>query len=167
MPEEQARGVAIGGFMGTGKSTIGPLLAQRMGLGFVDLDQAIEAAESCTVAEIFERAGEAGFRVREAACLESLRGSLPIVLALGGGTLHQPGWRDRLSGFRVVVLQASWRVVRERICADDSRPLSSNAEELYAARAAGYRAAGVEIEVDDRTPDEVCEAILSALEEGA
>jgi shikimate kinase len=168
MAEEHSRGVAIGGFMGTGKSTIGPLLAQRLGLSFVDLDRSIEAAENCTVASIFERAGEAEFRRREAACLDSLSHSPPVVLALGGGTLHQPGWRDRLAGFRIVVLHASWSVVHERISTDrGARPLASHAEELFVSRAAGYRSAGIEILVDDRTPEEVCEAILNVLEEGA
>ncbi len=152
--------------MGTGKSTVGPLLARRLGVNFVDLDEAIESAERCSIPEIFQRTGEAGFRRAEAAALEQLSSSQPIVLALGGGTLHQAGWRERLEGFRIFVLHASWSVLSDRLRTDQGqRPLWDQAEGLYQQRAAGYTAAGACISVDDRTPEEVVEAIMAALHE--
>lgn len=78
--------------MGAGKSTIGQLVAARIGLPFGDLDALVVAdAGGIGVPEIFSREGERGFRVREARALRAACTAPPHVLALGGGTLHQPG----------------------------------------------------------------------------
>ena len=123
-----SRGLAIGGFMGTGKSTIGPLLAERLKVRFVDLDAFIEEAEGVSVSEIFRQRGEGAFRQLETSALESLSKLRPLVLALGGGTLHECGWRELLREFDVVVLCASWDVIRRRIADDEgARPLAAQA----------------------------------------
>ena len=82
--------LALAGFMGTGKSTIGPLVADRLGRAFVDLDQLVEQREGRSVAELFDRAGEQGFRLAEQRALAATLSGPPSVLALGGGTVHQP-----------------------------------------------------------------------------
>src|SRR5271156_3479126 len=76
------------GFMGAGKSTVGPILARELGWKFVDLDDVIEASSQLTVAEIFRDHGEAEFRRRERHAVQQLNNEEKIVLALGGGTVE-------------------------------------------------------------------------------
>ena len=72
-----------GGFMGSGKSTVGPLLAERLGWKFIDADDAIAAEAGCTIPEIFTREGEAAFRERERATIARLAGEGALVLGAG------------------------------------------------------------------------------------
>ena len=161
------RGLAIAGFMGVGKSTVGARLAERWGMPFVDLDGLIVRRQDATIPEIFARSGEVGFRAAETAALEAVLAGPGVVLALGGGTLHQPGARGRLvgAGYRVVSLVAQWQTLAGRIAADaGGRPLAADAERLFRLRAAGYEEADVVVPVDGLSPDEVVDR-LSALVE--
>jgi shikimate kinase len=143
------RGIALGGFMGAGKSTVGASLARLLGLPFVDLDRWIEDRAGRSVGEIFASDGEAGFRLREADALTSVCGDGPVVLALGGGTLHQPGNQAQVEGaFTVFVLDVPWEALRGRIGDGTGRPLAAEAEALFAVRRAGYLAAGVAVDGD-------------------
>src|SRR5579872_607361 len=82
------RSIVLSGFMGTGKSTVGPLVAARLGLAFVDVDREIERAAGSTVREIWDREGEGAFRTREAAfVLALLVQDTPKVIAVGGGAV--------------------------------------------------------------------------------
>lgn len=82
--------LVLTGFMGAGKSTVGPLLAESLGWRFLDLDSVIEAAHGKTVPEIFRDEGETVFREYERQALDGLRYDHRIVLALGGGSLEHP-----------------------------------------------------------------------------
>src|SRR5271157_5331614 len=82
------RRIVLTGFMGSGKTTVGPLVARRLGWSFVDADDAIEAETGCTIAELFRRDGEAAFRERERATIARLAGTDGLVLALGGGAME-------------------------------------------------------------------------------
>ena len=82
------RQIVLTGFMGSGKSTVGPLLAERLGWKFVDADDVIAAEAGCTIPEIFRREGEAAFRERERATIERLVEGGGLVLALGGGAIE-------------------------------------------------------------------------------
>ena len=162
------RGIAIGGFMATGKSTVGPLVAARLSLPCVDLDAAIAQQAGDPIPVIFTRDGEDAFRALESAVLRSLCRQGPMVLALGGGTLHQRGNLALLrASFSVVVLTASLPVLRARVGAGRGRPLWRDAEALYTARLPGYRAAGPQIPVDDLSPAAIAERVLAAAEERA
>lgn len=160
--------VALGGFMGTGKSTIGPRVARHLGLPFVDLDREVEAEGGCSIGELFLHEGEDGFRARERAVLERVVQGPPVVLSLGGGTLHQPGNRELLEGrYRVVILDLPWPMVRRRLGARPHRPLAVEAERLYTERRPGYLAAGTVVSVDRKTLGQAARAVLVALGEAA
>ena len=139
MAEPGTRGVALGGFMGVGKSTVGRLLADRLGLPFVDMDQVL-ARRHGPIADQFQRDGEAAFRAREAALVKELCGGPPIVLATGGGTWMDPSNRQALQErFHTVVLQASLAELRARIGEGADRPLwDDGVEARYHARRSAY-----------------------------
>ena len=149
--------------MGTGKSTVAPRVARRLGWAAVDLDAEVERLAGRPVARIFAEEGEAGFRRWERRALEAVLERVraePLVLALGGGTLHAGDNAERLRrGFDVVVLDAPWSVLRERV---GDRPLAGRAEALHAARREGYRRAGPRVEVAGRDPEAVAEAVIAA-----
>ena len=140
-----AGNVILVGPMGAGKSSIGARLAALCGLRLLDADREIERAAGATVAEIFAREGEAGFRSRERAVLASLLRDDGILLATGGGCVLDAGNRALLRerGF-VVHLHASVERQLSRLAGDDTRPLLARPDreavlrELAAARAPYY-----------------------------
>jgi shikimate kinase len=153
-----SRGIAIGGFMGAGKTTVGRQLAARLGLPFVDLDEVLERTHGPIRAQ-FEREGEAVFRARERALVGELCDGVPRVLATGGGTWADPENRRRLRlTYRTVVLQAPLDVLLAR-CAHGDRPLLVVARERYAERAAAYDDADRVLDVAHLGVDEVVEAL--------
>ncbi len=90
------RRIVLTGFMGSGKTTCGKILAQKIGWRFIDVDQAIEAGAGMKVAEIFQQFGEAKFREMEEAAIATLLSEEEIVLALGGGAIENESVRGRL-----------------------------------------------------------------------
>jgi len=95
MTQVDRRGVALGGFMGTGKTTVGARLAERLGLPFVDMDAEL-AERFGELPEQFARDGEQAFRLRESALVSELCDGVPRVVATGGGAWVSPGNRARL-----------------------------------------------------------------------
>src|SRR5271167_4117040 len=83
------RSIVLTGFMGSGKTTVGPLVADRLGWRFLDVDDVIENEAGATIAEMFARHGESQFRDREFATIARLAGSDALVLALGGGAIER------------------------------------------------------------------------------
>jgi shikimate kinase len=109
--------------MGAGKSTVGPLLARRLGWPFLDTDHEIERVAGRSIAEIFAAENEAGFRRREREAIEGLCGREAVV-ALGGGAIAQPGAAEWLrSAGTVVFLSVPVEELLERIGDAASRPL--------------------------------------------
>jgi len=112
------------GMMGTGKSTVGRLLARELGLEFVDCDKEMEARSGVSVSTVFELEGEAAFRRREAALLDELTRRAGIVLATGGGAVLLEENRTRLRERGLVIhLQATVDEILRRTQNDRSRPL--------------------------------------------
>ncbi len=170
-----ARSIYLVGMMGVGKSTVGPLLAARLGREFVDTDQEIERRTGRSVADIFDREGEAAFRRHEAEAVEAAS-SEPAVIALGGGAIVQPGALERLSDRGdLVYLRASAEILLERIADPSSRPLLSGLSEsectarlqaLLEERRPFYERARFQIDADG-TGEEVVDRIVARLEADA
>jgi shikimate kinase/3-dehydroquinate synthase len=153
--------IALIGFMGAGKTTLGMQLAERMGRRFFDLDREIERTAGCTIGELFRREGEPSFRVIEAhRSLSTLRTERPAVLALGGGAIETAEIRDALREQALTVLvdvdvDTAWQRV-----AGTGRPLAQDPAKfrtLYERRRVLYEEAA-----DLRTQD-ADDVVLAAL----
>lgn len=112
------------GFMGAGKSSIGPVVARRGGLPFLDLDAEIERRMDCTIRSLFEREGEAAFRDIEHNVLADSLSASCLVLATGGGIVERPENRVLLMRGFNVYLHWPWELLRDRLFAgSEDRPL--------------------------------------------
>jgi len=145
--------VYLTGFMGSGKTTVGSLLARRLGWSFVDLDAEVERAAGCSVRELFDRRGEAAFRALEHHALAATLAEDDVVVATGGGTLTFAANRELVGqrGF-IVLLNASFDTIRGRIGArgKDDRPLFRDEQQawtLYQERLPAYRGADATVDV--------------------
>ena len=116
--------VVLIGMMGAGKTAVGRALAELIGVGFVDSDHEIELASHRTIAEIFERDGEAFFRARESEIITRLLSCSPSIVSTGGGAFLQARNRDAIfSGGVSVWLQADLELLWERVRHKNTRPL--------------------------------------------
>ena len=165
-PIAPIRRIVLTGFMGSGKSTVGPLLARRLGWDFVDADDVIEAEAGMAIAEIFARHGEAAFRAREHSTIANLAGREALVLALGGGAIETPATRELLlhsPGTLLVHLEVMLATTLARCGGTEHvRPILADQANLaarYEKRMPLYRTAHLSVSVDALTPDEVAEAI--------
>lgn len=112
------------GFMASGKTTVGQLLAQRLGVGFVDLDAYIEQKHKTTIPEIFAEHGESVFREMELQALAELQASSNTVVALGGGAFCNAAAQALLKDAKVIFLDASAVTLAHRLKHDSTeRPL--------------------------------------------
>ena len=159
------------GLMGAGKSTVGRILARRLGKRFVDTDHEIEKRNGVTIPVIFEIEGEDGFRRREQEVLADLAQEKDLVLSTGGGIVLKPENRDvlRNHGF-VVYLNARPEMLAERTKHDRTRPLLNvedpltRLRELYAVRDRLYReVAHAIVETGRGAPQQVVQAILGEI----
>ncbi|GGT00133.1 shikimate kinase [Streptomyces cinerochromogenes] len=163
--------VVLVGPMGVGKSTVGRLLAGRLGVGYRDTDEDIVTAQGRAIAEIFVDEGEAAFRAIEKAAVRAALTEHDGVLALGGGAVLDPDTRALLAGHRVVYLSMRAEEAVRRAALDEARPLLAvnprrRWRELMEARRHLYEeVATAVVATDGRTPEEVTQAALDALEE--
>jgi shikimate kinase len=163
----EPRRIVLVGFMGSGKTTVGRSLAGRLGWAFVDMDARIEEEAGESVADIFRRHGEAGFREREAALARALGGRDEVVVAAGGGAFATPATRSALQeGAATVWLRCDADTILSRVSLDGSRPLASSREtilRLLAEREPSYRLADIAVDASGRSPDEVAQEIADGL----
>lgn len=136
--------IAIVGFMGSGKTTFGKMLAEKLSYTFVDLDQLIEESSQMKIRDIFEIFGEDRFREIESVRLKELARAREVVVACGGGIVE---WEENLrtlkENFFVIYLNVPFQICLERIRGDSSRPLvklgSEKLQEIYHRREPLYR----------------------------
>jgi shikimate kinase len=159
--------VYLVGMPGSGKSTVGPVLAERLGVPFVELDAEIERADGRTVPEIFEQAGEARFRELEAAALTDAAARDPSVVSCGGGVVLEPANRVTLRATGVVVfLSVPLEVLAGRVAPAEDRPLirhEGDLERLLAERERLYREFAAHVVDGSAPPQDVAEAIQREL----
>ncbi len=168
-PNGSALNLVLTGFMGTGKSTIGRMIAARLNRPFVDMDVEIERRAGQSIPEIFATRGEEAFRQMERDLCRELAGQRGLVIATGGGALVDPTNRERMIASGIVIcLQASPEGLLARLRAEAStRPLlhsddpAARIRELLAARAEAYDALPYHIDTTDLSPEDVMEAVLT------
>ena len=164
------RSLYLVGMMGSGKTSAGRPLAERLGYGFVDADAVIEQAAGCSIPEIFERDGEAGFRALESQVLNAISQRHSLVVATGGGVVtQQENWGLLHSGI-VIWLDVVPEQLMQRLRADSTvRPLLQTDDPdaalnaLLNQRRPLYAEADLTVVIDQETPDAVADGILQLL----
>jgi shikimate kinase len=169
--------VALTGFMGAGKSSVGHALAALLGWTFFDLDQEIELHQQAPIGELFRRHGEPQFRQIETEALDRMlhRVAAPTAIALGGGTFLQTANVDRLrsAGARVVFLEAPVDQMFQRCrptndaSTENLRPLAADPNAfraLYAERLPQYRTAELTVSTAGKTAEESAKEIAVSLQ---
>jgi shikimate kinase len=166
------RTLALVGMMGAGKSSIGRRLAARLDVRFCDADAEIEAAAGCSIPDIFDRFGEAGFREGERRVILRLLKEPPHVLATGGGALLDPETRAQITKYAFSIwLRAPVDLLLSRIERRDTRPLLRHGnprdtlERLLVEREPLYAQANLAIDAIDAPHSAAVERILRALKE--
>ena len=158
------------GLMGTGKSTIGKMLARSLEMSFRDSDQEIEKVARMNVSQIFSEKGEGHFRSLEKDFISHGHPKENCLVACGGGLCIQQGMMESLKERgKVICLWASITTLVERTSTDKTRPLLQNTNPLSALqkllnqRGARYKEADILVETDDLSPAQVVELIISKL----
>ena len=168
---ERKCSIVLVGFMGAGKSTVGALLARKLGCLLVDLDKLIVERAGCSIRDIFANNGEPAFRELETTALKTLAGSKRIVVATGGGVVgRNENWLAMRRLGTVIYLQAPWNILRSRIDGDVERPLASQPDggerlfRLWESRLPLYEQADLIIDCQDDFPEKIVQKILLAME---
>jgi shikimate kinase len=161
------RNIALCGFMGTGKSSVGRLVAEQLRFAFLDTDTVIEARAGKTIAEIFTTDGEAAFRELESKIVRELTERAHTVISTGGGLVMKPENMASLKTHSLVVcLWASPEGIYARVKNQNHRPLLQDAEplekirQLLAERTPAYKQADVLLNTEIRSPREVAQQVL-------
>jgi len=162
-------GIYLVGFMGSGKSSVGPILSEELGWRFLDIDNDVEQSTGTTISVIFETKGEAAFRVPETEAImtrvREIQCGEAAVVALGGGAFAQEGIRTLLKGNGISIwLDCPLEVIRERVAKENHRPLARDPErfaDLYEARRACYSNADYRVDASVDGPASVARLILS------
>jgi shikimate kinase len=159
--------IALIGFMGTGKSTVGRLVAEQLGFRFLDTDEYTEEMTGKPISEIFAQSGEAAFRELERKILAEMAAWSRTVIATGGGLAAQPGNLEALKTFAYVAcLWASPETIYERVRHQSHRPLlhapdpRARIRELLAQREPFYREADLLVRSDQRAAKQVAQQII-------
>jgi shikimate kinase len=165
--DRKIHNLALVGFMGTGKSSVGRLAAELLRFEFVDTDELIEAQSGLSVEKIFKTQGEPAFRQLEKRVVQNLAQQKKIVIATGGGLISDP---ENLASLRthamIVCLWASPETIWERVRSQTHRPLLRTEDplakihELFARRDPVYRQADALIQTNHRSPKEVVQQVL-------
>jgi shikimate kinase len=164
------RNIIITGFMGTGKSEAGRIVAARLGLKLVDIDTLIEGEQNMTISEIFTQFGESAFREMEADAVRRLSEMNNLVVSTGGGVvLRDENMANLRKNGTIICLTASPEIILKRVGSDNSRPLLQTDDPLAAIRQLlkdrkkYYETADMVIDTEGRSPLEVAEEIIEGV----
>ncbi len=164
------RSIVLIGMMGAGKSSIGRRVAARLSLPFVDADAEIEAAAGCSIAEIFERHGEAEFRAGERRVVARLLAGPTHVLATGGGAFMNEQTREVIAKSGVSIwLRAELEVLLQRVSRRNDRPMLQATDqrarliELMKLRDPVYALADFIVESTDDPLEQTADRVIEAL----
>lgn len=163
------KNIVLVGFMGTGKSAVGHILAHKLNREFVDMDIVIEERAGKPISAIFADDGEPAFRAQERALVQELSARTGQIIATGGGVVLNP---DNVTDFSrtgvVVCLRAQPETILDRVAHDSHRPLlesdpdkAAAIRELLAHRKPLYEAIPLHVDTDHRTAREVAEEVLA------
>lgn len=167
MKGEKRKNIVLTGFMGSGKTAVGRLLAERLGMAFVDVDTEIELAQGMSIPEIFGRFGEPRFRAIETEMIRRISGRKNAIISTGGGAVLREENMEALRENGIIFcLSAEPETILERTKGDDNRPLlkvddpMAKIKELLVFRRPFYEKAGTMIVTDGRSPSEVADEII-------
>ena len=159
--------IVLVGLMGSGKSTVGSIVAAELGCRLIDSDRAIEQRTGSTVREHWEQGGEAAYRHLESeVVLDALSGSGPVVIAAPGGVILDPSVRDAMGAAEVIWLRGRPATLASRVGPADHRPLLGDDPLAVLSRLAEQRAALYEgvadaiIDVDREDPEAIAAHVL-------
>jgi shikimate kinase len=162
--------VALVGFMGTGKTSVGQLVAERLHFEFLDTDDCIEAKTGKPISQIFADQGEAAFREHECEVVRSLEDRRNAVIATGGGLVANPGCLASLKTHALIFcLWASPETIWQRVRHQTHRPLLQTADPelrirlLLAERNPFYRQADVLLNTERRSPRQIAQIVVNQL----
>jgi shikimate kinase len=167
--EERRPAAVLIGPPGSGKTTVGTLLAEHLGVGFRDTDADVEAIAGKSVSDVFVEDGEERFRELEAAAVRAALEEHDGVLSLGGGAILDPATQEALAGHRVVYLQVKLDQAVKRVGLGSARPLlvlnpRSQLRRLMEERRPIYeRLARVTVATDEREPADIVAEIEKGL----
>ncbi|HTR93445.1 MAG TPA: shikimate kinase [Trebonia sp.] len=162
--------IVLVGFMGAGKTTVGRILARRLGVPFADSDLVIEERAGRPIRQIFAEDGEPAFRDLEHKVIADLLDGADCVLALGGGAVQRADTRELLKNVPVAYLRVSYAEAMRRVGGDQGRPMLARPDvaRLHADRDPLYaEAATVTIDAGTSPPDAIARDILTLLADGA
>lgn len=166
-----SKNIVLIGFMGTGKSTVGKILARRSGRTWVDIDLRVEEAKKMKVADIFEKEGEASFRSLEKDMIRQVARTANQVITTGGGAvLDADNLRALQNNGFLIALAATPETIYQRVKDSRHRPLlkggdlMSELRRLMALRQPFYAKADRTFHTDGKTPSQVAAAIADVLE---
>jgi len=166
--------IVLFGFMGTGKSTVGRLVAERLGMRFVDMDTVIEQRAGKTIPEIFAEDGEPAFRRRERELVRELARQEGLVVAAGGGVVLDPAnIRDFGRNALLVCLRARPETILQRVRGESHRPLLESGDKaerirrILAQRRALYDSLPWQVDTDGLAPETVADRVVALFRQAA
>jgi len=162
------KNIYLVGFMGSGKSTVGKILAEKLNMNFVDIDKLIEEKEGMKIKDIFEQKGESYFRELERKQIEAVVKQEGLVVSTGGGLgANLDNMNFMKKNGDVVWLDVSLNTVLDRLKNDQDRPLlkqpTEKIKQLFEERKNVYRLANIRINADKKTPSQIVEEILTKI----
>jgi shikimate kinase len=162
------KNIYLVGFMGSGKSTVGKILAEKLNMNFIDIDKLIEEKEGMKIKDIFEQKGESYFRELERKQIEAIVNQEGVIVSTGGGLgANLDNMNLMKKNGDVIWLDVSLNTVLDRLKNDQDRPLlkqpTEKIKQLFEERKNVYRLANIRINADKKTPSQIVEEILTKI----